>query len=161
MVPYLTAALLLLILSPPVSISSQTQTLRRILYKSTGVYDWLAVKLSSDWRLILNLFMANFLQIHISATFCLQELPTVHSGEALNMWLVEGEPWSWDEDAHNKAAINGGCKENDMLYKKTVDTQAPVKWLLLPEVLKRIVNPLTCLFQGVGPKWNIPKSFKH
>lgn len=71
--------------------------------------------------------------------------------------LVEGEAWSGDEDAHNKAAINGGRKENDMFHKKLQQTHKHLlKWLLLPEVLKRIVNPLTCLFQVAGPK-----SFKH
>lgn len=157
MVPYLTAALLLLILSPPVSISSQTQTLRRILYKSTGVYDWLAVKLSSDWGLILNLFMANFLQIHISATFCLQELPTVHSGEALNMGLVEGKPWR----RTTKLLLTAAAKKMICYIKRQQTHKQLLKWLLLPDVLKRIVNPLTCLFQVVGPQWNIPKSFKH
>lgn len=101
--------------------------------------------------------MANFLQIHISATFCLQELPTVHSGEALNMGLVEGEPWSGDEDAHNKATINGGRKENDMLHKKTADTQTPVEMAAAARGPQKNSKPAHLLISGSWAEVKYPK----
>lgn len=58
--------------------------------------------------------------------FCLQELPTVHSYEALNMGLLEGELWSTDKDVHNKTYMNDH-QENDVFYKKTVETHTLVE----------------------------------
>lgn len=75
------------------------------------------------------------------------------------MGLVEGEPWSGDEDAHNKAAINDGREENDMLYKKTADTQPPVEMAAAAWGPQKNSKPPHLLISGSWAKVKYPKVF--